>query len=117
MSPEKQGAAFGQASIVDVAVEDSVLRYTVRNFFLLKLVLLSSSFVLGFTRWLSDQRVDQLVLLILILALTIKFTFFDDRTHQTSTSLKANNPPTYNSIMTESSAASVAEISIDIQFF
>ncbi|EFX81008.1 protein HMG coenzyme A reductase-like protein [Daphnia pulex] len=55
LSPEKPGATFGSASIVDVAAEDSVLR------------------------WLSDQRADQLVLLILIAALTIKFTFFDDR--------------------------------------
>ena len=31
-------------------------------------------------RWLSDQRADQLVLLILVLALTVKFTLFDDRT-------------------------------------
>lgn len=27
-SPEKPGAAYGQASIVDVAAEDSVLRYS-----------------------------------------------------------------------------------------
>lgn len=31
-------------------------------------------------RWLSDQRADQLVLLILVLALTVKFALFDDHT-------------------------------------
>jgi len=43
------------ASVVDSIPEDSVLR------------------------WLSDQRADQLVLLILILTLTLKFTLFDGR--------------------------------------
>ncbi len=44
-----------------------------------------------YVRWLSDQRADQLVLLILIAALTIKFTFFDDR-NQTPQSLEKSLP-------------------------
>ncbi|KAK4017974.1 3-hydroxy-3-methylglutaryl-coenzyme A reductase [Daphnia magna] len=84
LSPEKPGATFGPASVADVAAEDSVLR------------------------WLSDQRADQLVLLILIAALTIKFTFFDDRTHQTHQSLEKLSP-TYNSMLAEKSQGSNME--------
>ena len=51
-------------------------------------------------RWLSDQRADQLVLLILILALTIKFTFFDDRSQQASQSLDSPISK-YNSVLVE----------------
>jgi len=50
------GVVLGSATIVDADSEHSVLR------------------------WLSDQRADQLVLLILVLALTVKFTLFDDHT-------------------------------------
>ncbi|XP_057370109.2 3-hydroxy-3-methylglutaryl-coenzyme A reductase-like isoform X2 [Daphnia carinata] len=84
LSPEKPGATLSPASIVDVAAEDSVLR------------------------WLSDQRADQLVLLILIAALTIKFTFFDDRTHQTPQPLEKLSP-TYNSLSAEKSQDSNME--------
>lgn len=49
-------AVLGSGAIHDPVSEDSVLR------------------------WLSDQRADQLVLLILVLALTVKFALFDDHT-------------------------------------
>jgi len=51
---EHLGVVLGSATSHDSVSEDSVLR------------------------WLSDQRADQLVILILVLALTVKFTLFDD---------------------------------------
>lgn len=55
---EHLGAVLGSATIHDSVSEDSVLR------------------------WLSEQRADQLVLLILVLALTVKFALFDDHTEE-----------------------------------
>ena len=97
-NPEKPGVVNGPVSIADVVAEDSVLRYSV--YFINKKKRVSLNFLFAKNRWLSDQRADQLVLLILILALTIKFTFFDDRSQQASQSLDSPISK-YNSVLVE----------------